>query len=80
MNKKILSLILMCSLGFASISAQEIVIKKKDGSAQTVGETLYFKQKGAAAKRSVTYEQKNTLFDIDVLVGIRFHLGTGTRD
>ena len=54
MNKKILSLILMCTMGFASLSAQELVIKKKDGSAQTVGGKLYFKQKGDTDKWSVT--------------------------
>ena len=54
MNKRILSLILMCSVGIASISAQELVIKKKDGSAQTVGGKLYFKQNGDADEWSVT--------------------------
>ena len=52
MNKKILSLILVCTMGFASLSAQELVVKKKDGSAQTVGGKLYFKQKGDTDKKA----------------------------
>ena len=46
MNKKLISLTLLCVLVIATVSAQELVIKKKDGSAQTVGGKLYFKQKG----------------------------------
>ena len=44
MNKKLISLTLLCVLVIATVSAQELVIKKKDGSAQTVGGKLYFKQ------------------------------------
>ena len=54
MNKKLISLTLLCAVGFATVSAQELVIKKKDGSAQTVGGKLYFKQKGDTDKWSVT--------------------------
>ena len=54
MNKIILSLILSCTVGLASVNAQELVIKKKDGSAQTVGGKLYFKQNGDADQWSAT--------------------------
>ena len=54
MNKKLISLTLLCVLVIATVSAQELVIKKKDGSAQTVGGKLYFKQKGDTDKWSVT--------------------------
>ena len=83
MNKKILSLILMCTMGIASISAQELVIKKKDGSAQTVGGKLYFKQKGDADKWSATtdangeYSSANDISNIksaSILDGIDLEL------
>ena len=83
MNKKILSLILMCTMGIASISAQELVIKKKDGSAQTVGGKLYFKQKGDADKWSATtdangeYSSDNDISNIksaSILDGIDLEL------
>ena len=83
MNKKILSLILMCTMGFASLSAQELVIKKKDGSAQTVGGKLYFKQKGDADKWSATtdangeYSSANDISNIksaSILDGIDLEL------
>ena len=54
MNKKLISLTLLCVLVIATVSAQELVIKKKDGSAQTVGGKLYFKQKGDTDNWSVT--------------------------
>ena len=48
MNKKLISLTLLCAVGFATVSAQELVVKKKDGTSVVVGDKLYFKQNGTA--------------------------------
>ena len=67
MNKKLISLTLLCAVGFATVSAQELVVKKKDGTSVVVGDKLYFKQNGTADEWSATTDangEYSSAFDI----------------